>query len=283
MSAQKPHRIVIALDAADARDTALGLARHLRGERPYELVGLFVEDTYVLGHAHSRLAREIMLSGGERPLEVNTLERQMRAQSTLVQRRFEAAAAQLGLPHRFRVARGELLAELLEEAGQAEALILSLTKNSLRLNEMIRTAMARLSQAPLPLLLLAREGWLSGHSILAIVTNTDGENSMLRTAAQLAKESQTPLKLVLADAALADNDAYRQHIAATVEAAGAELAEIIPITTLSSSAIVQAARSNEARLLILSATLAGDQNLIVELSRQLTSAIMFVKPSPPEK
>ena len=119
-------RIVIALDAAAQHATALDIVRCMISETFPELLGLFVEDVRLLEHAHSRLAREVVLSGAERPLELGALSRQLRAQSEQVRRSFEAAAATLGLPHTFQVARGEFLAALANRAAEAEALVVSL-------------------------------------------------------------------------------------------------------------------------------------------------------------
>jgi nucleotide-binding universal stress UspA family protein len=273
----KRSRIIVALDSIDPRDVALEIARHLHRATAYEFLGLFVEDTYILNHAQSRLAKEVMLSGLERPLQRSTLERQLRAQSTQIRQQFEAAASQLGLFHSFRVARGELVAELVQQAQEAEALVISLTKNSPRLNELVGTAMERLSEAPLPLLLLAREGWFSGQCIVVLVADPDIENAVLQTAAGFAKQSRSPLKIILTGEALAQREACLPEIARNVHAEGVDSAEVIAMKTLSGSAIAQIARTNHARLLVVPSSSPVNLDLIAEMSKNLSSALMIIR------
>ena len=110
--AQKRSRVLVALDAPDAKEFALDLARLVSLTTAPELLGLFVESTRLLEYAGSRLAREIMLTGRERPLERALLERQLRAESAQARAWFDAAATRLGLEHTFEVARGDFGAEL---------------------------------------------------------------------------------------------------------------------------------------------------------------------------
>ncbi|MCI0654328.1 MAG: hypothetical protein L0Y38_02435 [Methylococcaceae bacterium] len=270
-------RIIVALDSVEPRDVALEIARQLQFAREREFLGLFIEDTHVLDHARSRLAKEVMLSGTERPLNRNTLERQMRAQSTQVRQRFEAAASQLGLRHTFRVARGEFLAELLEQAVDADALVLSLTKNAIRLHELVGTAMERLSTAALPLLLLAREGWFSGLSILALVADPKLEIQALQTAARFAKRSKSALKIILTGEALAERDSWLPKFSLDLHAEGVNLAAIIPMARLSGPAILQVARNHQARLLVVPSSLPLSHDLIVEISKKIASALMVIR------
>lgn len=266
---------MVALDSDNVRAAALELARHLRSDTPYELLGLFVEDIHLLRHARSRLAREIMLSGRERPLERYALERQVRAQSVQIRQRFQAAASALGLTHSFIVARGELLAELIRQAGEADALVLSLTKNSLRLNELVRTGMQQLSEAPFPILLLAREGWLTGRCIL--VADPTGDESVLRTAARLAKESKSSLKIVIGGETSTERKESVRETLRELEDRGVEDAEILSVATLDAPTLVRIARQTQARLVVLRSPPQTDARLIAELCNQLSSALMLVR------
>src|SRR3970040_589441 len=147
----KASRVVVALALADGWNFALELARYVALTSTTELLGLFVENTRILEHAQSRVAREVMLTGRERPLERTALERQMRAQSAQMRASFEAAASRLGFPHAFQVARGEIGAEWVQCAGEAEALVVGLAKEFRRTSEWLRAAPPRLFAAPLPL------------------------------------------------------------------------------------------------------------------------------------
>jgi hypothetical protein len=270
-------RIIVLLDATDPRDVALDIAQYLQFATAHEFLGLFIEDTHILNHAQSRLAREVMLSGLERPLERSALERQLRAQSARIRQQFEAAASQLGLFHSFRVARGELLAEIIEQAHEADALVLSLTKNSLRLNKLVQTAMERLSEAPPPLLLLARDGWYTGRCILVLVADPNSDSPALQTAARFAKASKTPLKIILTGEALAQREQCVPEIARRLRSKGVELAEAIPMTTLNGQSLTQLAGNHHARLLIVPFSPPVDLDLISAMSKNLTSALLVVR------
>ncbi|MGR9105757.1 MAG: hypothetical protein ACU843_02400 [Gammaproteobacteria bacterium] len=271
------NRIIVALDALDPHDVALNMARHLHSAATNEFRGLFVEDTFILQHAQSSLAKEVSLSGRERPLQRTMLERQLRAQSTRIREQFESAASQLGLYHSFRVARGELLAEVMDQANQAYALVLSLTKNSLRLNELVQTVLERLPPEPLSLLVLAREGWFSGHFILVLVTDPDAEQNTLQTAARIAKQSDSPLKIILGGKALEERESRVPEIVRNLKAQGVELAEIVPMTSLSAPSIVQLARNHHAKLLIIPSSSPINRELVCETSKNLPSALMIIR------
>ncbi len=118
--------VVIALDASAPSDFAIELAGSLAGTAAPELLGLYVENTLLLEHAGSRQAREILLTGAERMLDRQALERQLRSQAERARARFEAASARLGLLHRFEIARGDVFAEPIRRATAARALVLGL-------------------------------------------------------------------------------------------------------------------------------------------------------------
>jgi hypothetical protein len=197
MNVAAPARIVVALDPEAQHELALEIARHLPQNAATELLGLFVEDARLLAHASSRLAREIVLSGGERALERPALERQMRAQAAEQRRRFESAAVRLGLPHAFHVARGERFAELVREAADAEALVVTLAAHAAALRGWSASALRQLARAPLRSVLFAREGWVTGNRIVALLTRPERSAPSLQAAIRFARASRSPLTVLL--------------------------------------------------------------------------------------
>jgi nucleotide-binding universal stress UspA family protein len=278
-------KVVIALDPADPSDFALEIARHLLGDLPTELLGLFIEDTLLLQHAGSRLAREVVLSGRERPLDPAALERQIRAQSAQVRACFERAAARLGLPHAFQVRRGEIVPELARQAAEAEALIVGLGKEAFGPRAWGGAAIQQLAGAPLRLLLFAREGWLAGSGILAVIEDVARATAILENAALLASHSGSPLTLLLTGEAANEGERLVARLSAAVQARGRpELrGEVMTAPSFGAEPILQAARSRNARLLVLPARRSPrDVELVVELLRKIRSAVMLVGDREPQ-
>jgi hypothetical protein len=278
IEARKTSRIVVALNPEDARDFALDLARFISLTTTPELLGLFVESAHLLEHARSRFAREIMLTGRERALDRAVLERALRAQSAQARAHFEAAAARLGLPHTFEVARGEVAAELLRCAAEAEALVVSLTREARGAGAWLGAALRQLFAAPLPLLLLAREGWLSGRSIAIVIEDAEVTELTLQVAARLAAHSKSPIAALLTGPAAGAHAQRHARVVRALQGRGIELSRIQVLGAHDASTIARAARACEARLLVLpSAERETDAPLIEELLRRLPSALLLVR------
>lgn len=276
MSSQ-PHkrsRVVIALEATLEDDFALEIARDLVASASPELLGIFVENVRLLDYARSRLAREIMLTGRERPLDARQLERQIRAQSARVKARFEAVASKLGLPHMFQVTRGELIAELVERAAEAEALVLSIARQSGTAARPVDPAIRRLFEAPPRAVLFLRDGWRGGGSVLALIDSGDLSDPALEAAARLAKQSGSPLTVVLSGTALAQREQTLRLLRGHLRSRGVDLDDVVALRHASAQGLAQAARICRARLVVMPA---GDTDLILELLGRLSSALLLVR------
>src|SRR5690606_30854392 len=116
-------RILGALSAT--ADTRIGreIDRYLLGDAPPESVGLVVEDPALFAHAGSRLAREIVLSGFERRLDPQALDRELRARAAEWRRMLEAESARLGMSVALETVRDERRSALARAAERADALI----------------------------------------------------------------------------------------------------------------------------------------------------------------
>jgi len=239
-----------------------------------ELLGVFVEDMRLLEHARSRLAREVLLSGVERPLDAKTLSRQIRAQSQRVRGDFEAAARKLGLPHSFRFARGEGYAELvLHSTGTETLVITAATSGAAR--AAWQPTLDTLLSASLRRLLFAREGWQTGRTVLALVE--DPSDMALSVARRIAEQSQSPIALILFGAAAADPKALRGVIDdADTPKARASIAAVE--TEIGPATLVASVKRTSARLVIIPWKLAaGDPELIGALLNQTNSSVLLLK------
>jgi len=267
-------RIILALDAAARTSIALDMVRCMTAGGIAELLGVFVEDMRLLEHARSRLAREVLLSGVERPLDAKTLSRQIRAQSQRVRGDFEAAARKLGLPHSFRFARGEGYAELvLHSTGTETLVITAATSGAAR--AAWQPTLDTLLSASLRRLLFAREGWQTGRTVLALVE--DPSDMALSVARRIAEQSQSPIALILFGAAAADPKALRGVIDdADTPKARASIAAVE--TEIGPATLVASVKRTSARLVIIPWKLAaGDPELIGALLNQTNSSVLLLK------
>lgn len=267
-------RVVIALEPAGTDETAIELARHLVLSGSPELVGVVVENVRLLEYARSRLAREIVPSGLERPLDAVLLERQMRAQSARVKAHFEAVAARLGLPHAFQIARGELVAELTGRTAEAEALIVSLSAAAGAAGTWVESGLRRLFAAPPRIVLFAREGLRRGGAIVTLVATEDPGGPALEAAARLAKQSAAPLAVLLTGAALEHRERIVPRIGAWLGERDVRLGDVVTLRHPDAAAIAQVARVCRARLVVLPAR---DSELVADLLRRSPSALLLVR------
>ncbi len=118
-------RILVALDASAASIAALDAAATLAACMDAELLGLFVEDVNLLRLAGLPFASEIdMVSGSARSLAPAQMEQRLRAQATRAQESLSQAAGRRQLRWTFRVARGQVVTELLGAEIEADLIAL---------------------------------------------------------------------------------------------------------------------------------------------------------------
>jgi hypothetical protein len=268
-------RLLIALPAEGRQDFEPALFRLLVGEMRAELQALLIEDVRLTAHAGSRLAREIVLSGQERPLEPATLERQWRARAAVTRRRFEAAAATLGWRHDFRIVRGEPLAELEAAAGGVDVMIVTAADPATGSRAWSAADLHRLAAGRLRALHVARAGWTRGREIIAVLTEeADAElkpASVLGTALRLANETGSTLGIVLAGRAAA----LAGLVAAELPEAFARERTIVAVP--GTRGVAAALRGRNARLLVLPAATADDEELVAALLAQLSSSLLWLR------
>jgi hypothetical protein len=269
-------RLLIALPTEGREDFEPALFRLLIGEMQAELEALFIEDARLAAHAGSRLAREIVLSGQERPLEPATLERQWRARATAMRRRFAAAAAALGWRHEFRVVRAEPLAALEAAAGAADFMIVADAEHGAGSRTWSAADLHRLAAPRLRALLVARAGWTRGREVIAVLTEeADAElapGSVLGTALRLANETGSMLGIVLAGRAAA---ALADLVAAELPAGLARGRTVLVVPDI--GALAAALRGRDARVLVLPAATAADERLVAALLVSVSSSLLWVR------
>lgn len=121
-------RIMIALDASAPSIAALEAAATLAARIDAELLGVFIEDVNLVRLAGLPFAAEIgALSARPRPLAPEEMERLLRLQRQRAEQALARVAQRLRLRWSFRVARGQIVPELLAAAIEADLMALGAT------------------------------------------------------------------------------------------------------------------------------------------------------------
>jgi hypothetical protein len=161
MSATPPtpiRRILLAFDAVAHSPTALESVVALAARLDAELLGLFIEDINLLRFAGLPFAREIGLtSATARPLRNPDMERALRVQAARAEAALAREAGRLKLRWSFRVARGQLVTQVVEAALETDLVAITPAEGALaRVRWAGGVAGAVLHGAPLraPLVLL---------------------------------------------------------------------------------------------------------------------------------
>lgn len=126
------HRILVALDASPHSMAALQQAAEMAARLRAELIGLFVEDINLFRVAELDVAREFRRVQSEWVASpgLGEMESELRALASQARRAFEDVGRRSGVPHRFRITRGQVTHELIAAAEDADLLILGWASRS---------------------------------------------------------------------------------------------------------------------------------------------------------
>ncbi len=188
-------RIVAALDASTSSMNALRTAVDLAARFDSELLGLFVEDINLLRLAQLPFAREISFySPRPRRLEPMGMELQLRIQAARIRNTLALAAEELGVPWEFRIARGDVGAELLAAGAEADLVVLGKIGRSLpgiqRSGSTVRTLLMR--RRGMTLVMETRVQFAQT-PVVAVYDGSEGARKAAETAAYLARSHDVPL------------------------------------------------------------------------------------------
>jgi nucleotide-binding universal stress UspA family protein len=191
-------RILVALDASTHSLAALEAASMLAEALKAELVGIFVEDINLLRLAGLPFAREVRYQSSlDRPLDSSGMERELRIQAEQVQRALVGVAGRRQLRWSFRVVRGQVAAELLTAAQEADVLALGRASWSstrrLRLGTTARTVVAQASRA----VLLLQQGHTLCSPLIAVYDGSPEARRVLITAARLLPATDGHLTVII--------------------------------------------------------------------------------------
>jgi nucleotide-binding universal stress UspA family protein len=182
-------RILVALDASGHSLAALKAAVELAASLKAELLGLFVEDINLLRLAGLPFAQEIPYPlAAAQQMDSLRLEQELRTQASRAKRALAEAAEPVRVSWSFRVARGQVTAEVLTAASEVDLLSLGIASRPLiRRTRPGSTALTVAARAPRTVLLLQQ-----GEKIRPPVLVTyDGSVSAKRALAIAARLIQT--------------------------------------------------------------------------------------------
>src|SRR5262245_63946763 len=195
-------RILVALDASPHSQAALEAASELAVVLKAELVGIFVEDVNLLRLAGLPFAREVGYpSGTDRPLDGPSMERELRIQAEQARQTLAGVAGRRQLRWSFRVVRGQVTAELLTAAQEAD--LLALGRASWASTRRVRlggTAREVAAQALRPVL-LSQQGRAISQPVQLAYDGSPAARRGLAVAARIASMTGGQLTvMVIADA-----------------------------------------------------------------------------------
>jgi nucleotide-binding universal stress UspA family protein len=180
-------RILIALDASAPSIAALEAAATLAARIDAELLGMFIEDVNLVHLAGLPFAVEIgALSARARPLAPEEMERLFRLQRGRAEQALAHVARRLHLRWSFRVARGQIVPELLAAAVEVDLMALGATGTQmLRRAWLGSTAQAIMARSARPILIALHD--VTVRSPIAVVcSDSRGSMQALALAAYVA-------------------------------------------------------------------------------------------------
>jgi nucleotide-binding universal stress UspA family protein len=270
-------RILVAMDSSRHSLAAMEAAAELAAHTEAELFGLFVEDINLLRLTRLPFARQVnATSGAAEPVDAERMEREMRGQAAEARRALAAAAERVRVPWSFRVARGEVAAEVIAAAEEADVITLGkrgLASNGHRLGS---TAHAALTSARRSLL-LSQHGSPFGAPVLVVCDGTTGSREALDVALRLARAAGHRLVVLLVNGT--DMPALQEEVAREIGTHGPRLRYQGPYGANALS-LSHALRQEPDGFLVLSDSGRLSRDEIRKLLQQVRNPVLVVAGAP---
>lgn len=248
MNTESNFRIAVWLDPTTPQESALQVLAGMGTAA--EILGLFVEDTNLLGLSGLSVAREITSEGKAAPqLDEVAIEQQFRAHAARMRRVFEHAVRELEARRSFHVARGEPRAELLKLSADCDALVLSHSRRHFGPRLTMRMQLGELLCAGPPTLVIVQERWRTGDRVVALFDGSAAAEAALRSAAAIAAGDGLALSVWLPDVEAEAHHKLELHAASTIGDAVDYAFTTVNIEDL--GALVRAAGRENARVMVL--------------------------------
>lgn len=192
-------RIVVAVDASPHSQAALEAAVDMASRYRAELLALFVEDANVLRVAALPFAHEVgEYSALRRSMEVPWIERKLRARSRRIEAAFQLLVHRGSVRGTFRVARGNVRAEIQSAAQEADVLVVGRAGwSQVRRRHLGSTARAACSDTVPGVTVILREGERIAPPILVVYDGSSLGEHALDIAAGLVERLAQPLRVLI--------------------------------------------------------------------------------------
>ena len=255
-------RILVAQDASSTSLAALEAAVHLARILGAEVTGLYVEDVNLLHFSRLPFAAEIGSSSGlTRRLTADTVERLFKSQARRAQSSLAALADEAHVRWSFKVKRGQVVAELLNAASDADLISLGAIGWS-RWNpgRLGTTTRALLDIGSRPLLLM-RAALDLERAVLVLYDGTAESDAALELAVRLAPAGSLAV-LVPASSPPEPAERLSEQAVRRLEQLGATGARVQRVDLTQPGTLAELARSAGFGLFIVaSSSLPEDQRI----------------------
>jgi nucleotide-binding universal stress UspA family protein len=220
---EKPtiQRILIGLDTSHHSLAALRAAAELARSLGAELHGLFVEDVNLLRMAELPMAQELQFPFATRArMSPTRMRRQLRAQAQQARQALSSICKQERIEWSFRVVRGDVSAEVLEEAAKADLLCVGRASRPVMHQPNIgSTAEAAATGAPRSVLLISRDKRIHPPIAVLYEGSPDTEQALL-LASRLAQDMGGLLSVLVPAAASDSAEEIQKRITEGLDAEG---------------------------------------------------------------
>lgn len=205
-------RILVGIDTSASSLAALEAALALAADHGAKVEGLFVEDLNLIRLAQLPFARQVISLGGHsRQVGLRDMEQQLRIQADEARGALAESAYQYGVRWSFRVVRGDISAELIRAARDADLIILGRSglSGTRKVGSTTRTV---LTKSGLQTLILERGARLA-RPVVTVYDDSEGSKQALERAMELAQSENRGLTVLI----IADDEAQadeRQNLVA---------------------------------------------------------------------
>lgn len=192
-------RILVALDVSPHSLAALDAAAELAARLDAELIGLFVEDVRLLRLAEFPYARQLRyFAAAGAPLVRTEIESELRAQSEQARRALADAAGRAHIHWSFRTVRGEVTAELIAAAREADLVAIGRCGWSMGGRLRVGSTALGLVAGTIPVLVLSGPPAVPYAQVLVHYDGSPSARHRVLAAAELARGGPMGITLLLA-------------------------------------------------------------------------------------
>ncbi|GMR18065.1 MAG: universal stress protein [Gammaproteobacteria bacterium] len=265
-------RILVALDATAHSEAILNAAASIAESLQAELVGMFIEDIDLLRMVELPVIHEIgFATASRRVLSKEIVSRSMKARAGRASAHLISIAEKHQLQFSFRVARGQMLEEVLAEASENDVVAIGLHTRQQRL--IVSSGVVQQSKCSVLLLHHTR---VSGASVIVLYDGSTEANVSIRLGKKLAVARKNRMVIVL----LSDQDKTK----ALQERAAELLGDDVEVSYRSlapqhTGELAMLLRQAQCRLLLVPAGFIGKEGMLdVEQFGQFVCPVLVVRP-----